>query len=218
MESLRAQIFPHFPRFVISGIHTGSGKTLVSAMLVAALEAYYWKPVQSGTEPETDTEYVQRVAQPPKHHLLPEAYRLAWPASPHASAAKEGIKIHLEDLIPPNPAGPLIIEGAGGLMVPLSNELLFVDVFQAWNVPVVLVVDTYLGSINHSLLSVEALKARNIPIKGIVFNDGGRPESEDAIALFSQLPVLGRLPRLSEVSRNSLRDAFHAHFTLSDWQ
>lgn len=218
MESLTAHNSPRFPRYVISGIHTGSGKTLVSAMLVAALDAYYWKPVQSGTDPETDTEYVERIAKPSPHFLLPEAYRLSWPASPHASAAKEGVEIQLENLTPPQPDGPLIIEGAGGLMVPLSEGLLFVDVFREWNLPVVLVADTYLGSINHTLLSIEALKARNIPIKGIVFNDGGRPESEGAIALFSQVPVLGRVPRLAEVNRETLREAFHAHFSLSDWQ
>lgn len=207
-----------FPRFVITAIHTGSGKTFVSALLVAALDAFYWKPVQAGFDPETDAQYIARVAQPSPSHILPEAYRLQWPASPHAAAEKEGIEISAARLAVPQPPGPLIIEGAGGLMVPLTRKMVYADVFQQWRLPIVLVVDTYLGSINHSLLSIEALKSRNIPIHGIIFNDAGRPESESVIEEMAGIRVLARIPRIEKVDRKSLIEAFHVHFNPADWR
>jgi dethiobiotin synthetase len=209
---------PPFPRYVISAIHTGSGKTLLSSLLVAALDAYYWKPVQAGRDPETDAEFVARAAQALPAKILPESYLLHWPASPHAAAEKEGIEILPHNLIPPQPPGPLIIEGAGGLMVPLNRKMVYADVFQSWKLPVVLVINTYLGSINHALLSLEAMKARNIPIHGIVFNDEGRPESEEIIEQLSGVKVLARLPRIEKVDKQSLLAAFHAHFQPADWQ
>lgn len=185
---------------------------------MAGLDAYYWKPVQAGRDPETDAEYVKRVAQPGSGRILPEAYMLEWPASPHAAAEKEGIEIEPAQLAPPQVPGTLIIEGAGGLMVPLSRKLLYIDIFQSWNIPLVLVVDTYLGSINHALLSLEAITKRGIPLHGIIFNDGGRPESEDVIAQFSGAKVLGRIPRIEKVDRESLRSAFHTHLNPDDWR
>lgn len=203
---------------MISGIHTGSGKTLVSAMLSAALGANYWKPVQSGLEEETDSEYVGRVGGLPAEKILPEAWRLPWPASPHASAEREGVTITPESLQIPASSETLVIEGAGGLMVPLNREFLFVDLFAQWQWPVVLVADTYLGSINHTLLSAEALKTRNIPVKGIIFNDKGRPESEEVILSFSGFPCLGRVPHIEKPSRSALIEVFENNFSRSDWE
>ena len=188
----------------VTGIHTDVGKTLVSAWLCLHWDACYWKPVQAGVEPQTDTEWVRRVTGLPEERFFPEAYRLAWPASPHAAAAREGKEILAGALQLPETERTLVVEGAGGLMVPLSDDLLVIDVLEGWKLPTVLVVQTYLGCINHALLSVEALRKRGIPLLGVVMNDGGRPESEGVILRGAGVPLLGRIPRMEGVSREGL--------------
>jgi len=207
-------------RIIVTGTDTDIGKTVFSAALVAALEAYYWKPVQSGLAAPTDSETVRRLAAMPHERVLPEVYRLSTPASPHLSAERDGIEIDLERLaaVPSVPGlAPLVIEGAGGLMVPMTRRQLLIDLFASWRFPVVLVSSTRLGTINHSLLSIEALKRRNIPLLGIAFIGDEMADSENTIAAMGGVRRLGRLPRLDPLSPATLRAAFEANFRLADF-
>lgn len=199
-------------RLFVTGTDTDAGKSVVSALLVQALQADYWKPIQSGTTPHTDSQWLSSILDLSPDRIHPEGYLLDLPASPHASAEAEGVTIDPHSLRIPHTERPLIIEGAGGLMVPLTREYLLIDLMAEWKIPVVLVCHTVLGSINHSLLSIEALRNRNIPLQGIVFNDGGRPESESVILEFSKAPLLGRLPKLATLNPESLQNAFDQHF------
>ncbi|MBU1259434.1 MAG: dethiobiotin synthase, partial [Alphaproteobacteria bacterium] len=162
---------------VVTGTDTGIGKTVFAAGLAAALGAHYWKPIQAGVEPDGDKEEVARLSGLPASHILPEAYRLNTPASPHLAARIDGVEISLDRLALPQVDGPLVIEGAGGLLVPVNEQLLMADLFAHWGQPVILCARTALGTINHSLLSIEALRARNVPIAGIAFI--GEPHEEN---------------------------------------
>ncbi|HJT40779.1 MAG TPA: dethiobiotin synthase, partial [Sphingobium sp.] len=153
-------------RFIVTGTDTGIGKTVFSAGLAGALGAHYWKPVQAGVDPQGDKETVARLSGLPAAHILPEAYRLTTPASPHLAARIDGVTINLDRLALPRIDGPLVIEGAGGVLVPVSETLLMADLFAHWGLPVILCARTGLGTINHSLLSIEALRGRGVPIAG----------------------------------------------------
>ncbi|MBL8659305.1 MAG: ATP-dependent dethiobiotin synthetase BioD, partial [Rhodospirillales bacterium] len=160
------------PVIVVSGTDTGLGKTVFAAMLTRALDGFYWKPVQSGTDDGTDARTVARLAGLAPERILPERYILSQPLSPHRAAELDGVEIDADAFALPELRGegrPLIVEGAGGLLVPLTRQSLFIDVFRRWGAPVVLCARTALGTINHTLLSVEALKARAIPLLGIAF-------------------------------------------------
>jgi dethiobiotin synthetase len=198
--------------FVVTGTDTDIGKTVFAAALAGATGAAYWKPVQAGLEPETDSQVVARLAGV---ETLPEAYRLKLPASPHQSAAEEGVVIDTDALTPPD--GPLVIEGAGGLMVPLTRTTLNIDVFARWGLPLILCARTSLGTINHTLLSVDAIRARAIPLTGIAFIGDENKESEGIIVEKSGAKRLGRLPRLYPLTRENLAAAFAAHFNLKDF-
>ncbi|HSO43561.1 MAG TPA: dethiobiotin synthase [Rhodospirillales bacterium] len=204
---------------VVSGTDTGLGKTVFAAMLTAALDAVYWKPVQSGTGDGTDADAVARLAGVPRARILPERYVLSQPLSPHRSAELDGVEIDPETLLPePRADGrPVVVEGAGGLLVPLTRRTLFIDVFRRWDAPVVLCARTALGTINHTLLSVEALTARGIPLLGIAFIGEAMPDSERTIVEFSGARRLGRLPWLTELTAESLRRAFAEHFDRDDF-
>lgn len=199
--------------FVVTGTDTGLGKTVFSAALAGALGAHYWKPVQSGLDAETDRETVARLSGLPDHKLLAEAYRLTAPLSPHRAAELDAVTIEREALHPP-PVRPLVIEGAGGLMVPLRRDLLFVDMFVAWNLPIILCARTSLGTINHTLLSIAALRARDAPLLGVAFIGDAQPDSEATIVQFGQTRRLGRLPMLEDLSAATLARAFARHFDL----
>lgn len=194
--------------FVVTGTDTGIGKTVFSAGLTARLGATYWKPVQSGLEDETDSDCVARLSDRP---VLPEAYRLALPASPHISAAAEGVTINDRALTLP-PDRPLVIEGAGGLMVPLNDNATFLDVFARWQLPVILCARTALGTINHSLLSIAALRTAKVPLHGIAFIGPEAPDVEATICRMGETRRLGRLPILQSLKPGSLRAAFDACF------
>ncbi|MFH1554402.1 MAG: dethiobiotin synthase [Pseudomonadota bacterium] len=202
---------------VVTGTDTGIGKTVFSAALAGALGAHYWKPVQSGLEEETDSALVRRLARLPADRILPEAYRLNTPASPHLAAELDGVAIDPEALEPPKVEGPLVIEGAGGLMVPLTRTLFTIDQFAHWGFPVVLCARTQLGTINHTLLSVEALKRRGIPLLGIAFVGDEMADSQETIGAFSGTKILGRLPRLDPLTPDALAAAFSAAFDLADF-
>jgi dethiobiotin synthetase len=182
--------------YFVTAIHTDSGKTLVSAILCKALGADYWKPVQAGLP--TDSEKIRELTSATTT-IHPEAYRLRLPASPHAAAKEEGIVIRLSDFRLPTQK-LLIIEGAGGCLVPLNNNDFVIDIARQFDCQVILVANLYLGSINHTLLSFEALKARNLPVAGIIFNGKSTPESENIILHHTKLPCLLRVDLESEIS------------------
>ena len=169
------------PILVVTGTDTDVGKTVFAAALAGALGAHYWKPVQAGTDPYGDADRVATLSGLPPSHILPEAYRLATPCSPHRAAAIDGVTIDPARLALPEVAGPLVVEGAGGILVPITPDLLFADLFARWARPVVLVARTALGTINHSLLSIEALRRRAVPILGVAFIGDAHPDSEATI-------------------------------------
>lgn len=205
--------------FIVTGTDTGIGKTVFAAALAGALGARYWKPVQCGLEEGGDRERVQELAGLPADRIVPERYRLAMAASPHRAAEAEGIEIALSNLTLPETAGaPLVVEGAGGLMVPVNRQALMIDVFASWRLPVVLVARTALGTINHSLLSIEALNGRNIPIAGIAFVGDEVPDTERTIAEMGNVRRLGRLPVLAPLDRTTLAAAFADNFRLEDFR
>lgn len=177
----------------ISGIGTEIGKTIASAVLVENLQADYWKPIQSGELDNSDSMLVERLISNKKTIIHPEAYRLTQPFSPHKSAAIDGIHIELNKIILPKTENQLIIEGAGGLMVPLNDKDLIIDLIKKLDAEVILVSKNYLGSINHTLLSVELLKNRSIPIRKLIFCGESNPSSEDAIHSQTSLDCL-RIP------------------------
>lgn len=201
---------------VVTGTDTGIGKTVFAAGLAAALGAHYWKPIQAGVEPDGDKEEVARLSGLPASHILPEAYRLNTPASPHLAARIDGVEISLDRLALPQVDGPLVIEGAGGLLVPVNEQLLMADLFAHWGQPVILCARTALGTINHSLLSIEALRARNVPIAGIAFIGEPHEENERIIPQLGNVRSLGRLPLLDPLNPATLAAAFASHIQLSD--
>ena len=180
-------------RIFVTGIGTGIGKTIVSAILTEALQADYWKPIQAGLQDSTDSQTIKELVSNPLTKIHSEAFRLAMPASPHAAARAENIEIKIREINIPETKNNLVIEGAGGLMVPLNNNELMLDFMQATNAIVVLVVKHYLGSINHTLLSIEALKQRKIKFAGLIYNGDAHPSSEEAIETFTHCKVLGRI-------------------------
>ncbi|CAN1723771.1 ATP-dependent dethiobiotin synthetase BioD [Hyphomicrobium sp. 1Nfss2.1] len=206
------------PAIVVTGTDTDVGKTVFAAALVAALSGYYWKPVQAGRAPEADAETVRRLAGLSDERILSSVYDLTTPASPHLAAERDGIEIDLARLRTlPRVDAPLIIEGAGGLMVPLTRQHLQVDLFAAWSLPVVLVASTRLGTINHSLLSVEALRRRGIPLLGIVFTGEENADTERTIPAMAGARRLGRLPHLDPLDAATLRSAFAVNFDIADF-
>lgn len=206
------------PRLVVTGTDTGVGKTVFSAALAAALGASYWKPVQSGLEGATDSATVARLGCLQPDCVLPEAWRLRTPVSPHLAAELDGVAIDVEALMPPPVEGPLVIEGAGGLLVPLTRSTLTIDLFARWGLPVVLCARTALGGINHALLALEALRARRMPVVGVAFIGDEMPDTQATIGAFSGAKVLGRLPRLDPLTPEALRHAFAANFRLADFR
>lgn len=205
------------PPLCVLGTDTGIGKTIFSAALVGALKAHYWKPVQSGLEEETDSEVVARLSGMPQSNILPEGWRLKSPLSPHRSAEIDGVEIHCPSLVPPQVEGPMVVEGAGGLMVPLTRQVLLIDQVARWGCPVVLCARTGLGTINHSLLSLEALRHRGLKVIGIAFIGEENDDTIKTIGAFGDVPVLGRMPHLSSLSKISLARAFASNFHLEDF-
>jgi dethiobiotin synthetase len=203
-----------FKKYVVTGTDTGLGKTVFAAALAAALGGVYWKPVQAGLKSETDSEVVARLSGRP---VLPEVYRFTLPTSPHKAAAAEGLTIDPARLALPEPKMPLIVEGAGGLLVPLTEETLFVDIFARWNAPLILCARTALGTINHTLLSLEAIHSRKIPLLGIAFIGEANEDSQRIIAKFGGTKVLGRLARVALLNKDILAQAFADGFDRNDF-
>lgn len=205
-------------RIIVTGTDTDVGKTVIAAALAGALGASYWKPVQAGLEDGSDRESVAALSGLAAERLLPEAYRLTTPCSPHRAAEIDGVTIDPARLELPVVDGPLVIEGAGGVLVPVTRELLFADLFARWGAPVVLVARTALGTINHSLLSIEALRRRKVPILGVAFVGEEVPDSEATIAAIGGVRRLGRLPHLPVLNAATLRAAFADGFDVNDFR
>ena len=195
---------------VICGTDTDVGKTVVSALVVQGLGATYWKPVQSGLEGGGDSCRLQALLQLPATRLLPEAYRLQTPVSPHWAAELEGITIEPARLALPAVAGALVVETAGGLLVPLRRDWLQIDQLAAWGLPVLLVARSGLGTLNHTLLSVEALRQRSIPLLGLVLNGPLHPDNPTTLAALAQAPVLAQLPPLEPLTASGLAAQWQA--------
>ena len=204
-------------RVVGSGADTNVGKTVFAAGLTGALNGHYWKPIQSGFAPEGDKETVMRLSGLPASHILPERYRLTAPLSPHRSAEMDGVVIQPATLTLPEVAGPLVIEGAGGLMVPITREFLQIDLYRKWDLPVILVARTTLGTINHTLLSIAALRMQEIPLHGVAFVGEDNSDNIRTIGEMGEVRVLGRLPHLPQLNAHTLRDAFTTHFREEDF-
>jgi dethiobiotin synthetase len=206
---------------IVTATDTGVGKTVVSAMLTLALDAIYWKPVQSGTADGTDRERVQALTGLPDDRFRPERYKLCEALSPHRAAELEGVEINLANLALPSdvPSGRwLIVEGAGGVLVPLNRGMLQAELFARWEAPVVLCARTTLGTINHALLSLEALRRCGVEVLGIVFVGEPMPDSERTIAEFGRTRSLGRLPILPHLDTTTLNAAFADSFDRRDFE
>lgn len=199
---------------IITGTDTDIGKTIFASALTHVLGATYFKPIQAGLEEETDTQLVTRLSG---QKVLPEVYRLNTPASPHVAAEIDDIEIDIDKLILPNIHGPLVVEGAGGIMVPITRHTTYLDVFANWNAPIVLCARTSLGTINHSLLSIQALKNYGCDILGIAFIGDENKDSEKSICDMGQVKRLGRLPLIADLNRESLNEAFNANFDITDF-
>ena len=202
--------------FVVTGTDTGIGKTIFSAALTGALHAHYWKPVQAGLDDGADRDHVASLSGVPADHILPEAYRLNTPCSPHRAAELDGVVIDLAQLALPA-VRPLVVEGAGGALVPVTRSTTYADVFAWWNLPVVVVARTALGTISHSLLTFEALRSRGVPIHGVAFVGEANEDSEATICAMGNVKRLGRLPMLATRDRESLAAAFADNFRVGDF-
>ena len=199
--------------YLVTAIGTDSGKTLVSAILTEALKADYWKPVQSGLPRDTKT--VKSLVSNDRSVFHPERHLLDTPASPHAAAKIDGVQIDLNDFTLPPTDRDLVVEGAGGMLVPLNDEDYVIDFASALSLEIILVSNLYLGSINHTLLSIEALKHRGLQVRGIIFNGEGNAESERIIEQKSGWPVLLRIPKLASVDKEVVKE--YGQQLLKNW-
>ncbi|MCC2545428.1 dethiobiotin synthase [Hymenobacter sp. BT175] len=206
-------------RLFITGIGTDVGKTVVAALLTEALGADYWKPVQAGLEPTTDSQTVRSLVTNPASRFHPEAYRLLLPASPHAAAEAESLTIRPGDFTLPQTENHLVVEGAGGLLVPLAPGFLVADLIGQLGLATIVVSRNYLGSINHTLLTLEALRQRGLPVRGLIFNGEPNPATEDFITAHTGVPVLPRLlplPSLDATQIRPLATAYRDFFKLTE--
>ncbi|MGD8426015.1 MAG: dethiobiotin synthase [Balneolaceae bacterium] len=197
----------------VTGTDTGIGKTVVSAMLTKALDASYWKPIQAGLEEETDTEFVQRVTGFSGSRIKPERYRLKTPMSPHGAADIDGITISLEDFsLPGYSTGHLIVEGAGGLLVPINDQDMIIDLISYLDLPVILVARSTLGTLNHTFLSLEALRKRDITVFGVVMNGPRHKSNYEAIKHYGKVEVLAEVETMESFNPQSLQEQFDREF------
>ncbi len=198
----------------VTGTGTGVGKTFVSAILVAGLSARYWKPLQSGLDEKTDTAWVQEKTGLPSSYFYPESYRFRFPLSPHVAAEKDGIHIDLELMeLPQTFGGRLIVEGAGGIMVPLNEHHLMLDLMKKLSLPILLVAESGLGTINHTLLSLEMLKNHFLQVLGVVMNGPRNPENRKAIEHYGNTKVLAEIEPLERIDKVTLKNAFWRCFS-----
>jgi dethiobiotin synthetase len=191
-------------KYFVTGIGTGVGKTIVSAILTEALEADYWKPVQCGIDSGTDKDTVENLISNAKTVIHPEEHCLSEPASPHVAAAKEGFKIIMESMEIPMTENTMIIEGAGGILVPLNEQYFVIDMATFFEAEIILVVRNYLGCINHSLLSIDYLAKNGFDIKGLVLVGTFDPAVRTSIINYAELPIIAEFPEVTEISKESI--------------
>ena len=191
-------------KFIICGTDTDIGKTLISSFFVKGLNSFYWKPIQSGIELQTDSQTVEKLAQVSKEKIIKEAYVFTKPLSPHWAAEIDQKTIDFNFLQLPKVNDPLIVETAGGLMVPLTRNFLQIDQIKQWNLPVILVCKSSLGTLNHTLLSIEALKRRNIEILGLVVNSKKHLDNPKTLVDFSGIPLIAEFPYIKKMDSNNL--------------
>lgn len=203
---------------IVTATGTDIGKTVFAAALTAALDGCYWKPVQAGLDDGTDRERMLALSGLSDDRIFPEAYRLTTPCSPHRAAEIDGVTIDVEALVPPSSNRPLVIEGAGGVLVPFTRYATFADIVARWRLPTVLVAATSLGTISHSLTAIEALRARGVDIRGIAFVGDANEDSEATIAEMGGVKRLGRLPILDPLTPATLAAAFAVNFSLADFR
>jgi dethiobiotin synthetase len=201
-------------RFFVTGTDTGVGKTVVSALLCAALDAIYWKPIQTGTCEGTDRSAVLRLVQLSRARTAPESYRFAPPVSPHLAARRAGVRIDLRKIKLPDlpPRENLIAEGAGGTLVPINDTQLMTSLMRHLGLPVLLVTRTTLGTINHTLLSLAALRAARLDVRGVIMVGKPNRENRRAIEHYGRIEVIGIVPQLKQIHRRALLEVFHRNF------
>jgi dethiobiotin synthase len=197
----------------VTGTDTSVGKTVLSALLVAALDGAYWKPIQTGAGEVTDRQQVMEWAQVPESRTAPESHCFEPPVSPHLAAQAAGITIDLDEIARPESAvTPLIIEGAGGVMVPINGSELMLDLIKKLAVPAVVAARSTLGTINHTLLTVGALRGAGVELKGVVMIGRENKENENAVEKYGAVPIVGRIPMLADINRGALVQVFETHF------
>jgi dethiobiotin synthetase len=204
-------------RFFVTGTDTNVGKTVASALLCAALDAMYWKPIQTGRREGTDRKTVTALAKLPRPRTIREAYCFAPAVSPHLAAQMSRARIELQKISVPKilPSENLIVEGAGGVLVPINEKHLMVDVMKHLQLPVLLVARTSLGTINHTLLSLAALRSRRVPVRGVILVGRPNRENHQAIERYGNVEVVGTIPWLGTVDRKTLIRVFRKHFIWS---
>ena len=191
-------------KFIICGTDTDIGKTLISSFFVKGLNSFYWKPIQSGIESQTDSQTVEKLAQVSKEKIIKEAYVFTKPLSPHWAAEIDQKTINFEKLKLPKVQGSVIVETAGGLMVPITRNFLQIDQIKQWNLPVILVCKSSLGTLNHTLLSIEALKQRNIEVLGLIVNGEKHLDNPKTLVDFSGIPLIAEFPYIKKMDSNNL--------------
>lgn len=192
-------------KIFVTGIGTDIGKTVVSAIIVEALKADYWKPVQTGAFFSSDSDTIRKLISNSVSVIHPEAYSLRDPKSPHEAAANENVRIDPEQiLLPVSSNKTLVIEGAGGVMVPLNDRYFIVDLIKKFDAEAVVVTQNYLGSINHSLLTLDALKNRGIKIAGVVFSGSPHLPSEEIILSYSGVKRLAHIAREDKIDKSTI--------------
>lgn len=202
-----------FPRrLFVTGTDTGVGKTIISAILVAGLWSHYWKPIQSGVDEMTDTEWVQGATGLPDTNFHRETYRLKSPLSPHTAAAIDGVRIELESFELPETPDYLIVEGAGGIIVPLNEKEFMLDLMIRLQLPILLVVRSGLGTINHTMLSLDQLRRSGLEVFGVVMNGTKNTGNRKAIEHYGKVKVLAEIEPLPEINPEILRQTFDRNF------
>jgi dethiobiotin synthetase len=197
----------------VTGTDTNVGKTVLSALLVSALDAFYWKPIQTGAAEGTDRETVIQLAAIPERQTLKEAYCFEPPVSPHLAAEGSGVRIDIAGIQPPNGlSGPLIVEGAGGILVPINDSELMLGLASRLGFPVIIAARSALGTINHSLLTIRALHCAKVPVKGVVMVGPRNRDNERSVERFGGVPLVGWIPWLNKIDRQALLQVFRDNF------
>lgn len=199
--------------FFVSGTDTDVGKSVISSMLVLGLKAGYWKPVQSGVTPSTDTQFVKKTTGLKSDYFYRETYLLNEPLSPHASAKIDDVSINMKNFkLPQFSQKKLVVEGAGGLLVPMNDNEMIIDLIGYLKLPILLVARSGLGTLNHTLLSIEAIRNRGLELFGVVMNGEPNPSNEEAILTYGAIDRLFRVPVMSDLKPDTLQSQFLKSF------